>query len=136
MTPDLAAPAKPLAPPKGLARDELSAWAEHVERVRELGIESRVDVGSMEVLVRMYCRARRAEVELAKGMTMMTEANGRIRKPEVLISESSWKVYIALCGQFGLTPAARAKLGPTSAPRERAGDVPEHLRDVTKRGRR
>jgi phage terminase small subunit len=84
----------------------------------------------MEVLVRMYCRARRADRELARSMTMVTEANGRIRKPEVLISENSWKVYIALCTQFGLTPAARAKLGPTGAPRERAGDVPPELRDV------
>jgi len=132
LTPDLEAPAHPLKAPKGLSRDEAAAWREHVGRVRELGIESNVDAGAMELLVRMYARARRADRELARGLTMVSDANGRVRKPEVLISESSWKVYAMLCQQFGLTPAARAKLGGDGGHRERAGDVPDALRDATR----
>jgi P27 family predicted phage terminase small subunit len=134
LTPDLPAPGDPLVPPKTLTREELAAWRLHAEWFRSMGIESRVDAGSCEAMVRALCRARAADKALARsGLTMVSTRGARVKRPEVSISRDSWIFYVATATQFGLTPAARAKLGGSGSPRERAGDVPAHLRDASKR---
>lgn len=133
LTPDLAAPADPLVAPPGLSAPERAAWAVHVKWLRDLKLETAVDAGSIEALVRMFCRARQADAVIRRrGLTMTTKSNGTIRRPEVAISSECWRAYGALAGQFGLTPASRAKLGPATKVPEKAGDVPPELRDASR----
>jgi P27 family predicted phage terminase small subunit len=135
LSPDLKAPADPLAAPRGLSREELAAWKLHSKWLRRLGIESGVDGGSFLAMVRHYCRAIRADGILRKkGLTMVSATNGEIRRPEVSISAESWRAYSLLAQQFGLTPAARAKLGTKPERPERAGDVPEELANADSGG--
>src|SRR5688500_12454193 len=107
VTPDLPAPAEPLVAPSGLSAPEKAAWKVHVGWLRALKLESKVDGAQLEGLVRMLCRARRADAAIARhGLTMVTKSNGTIQRPEVAISAACWKSYSALAGQFGLSPAA------------------------------
>ncbi len=134
LTPDLAAPASPLVAPKGLSGPELREWRKHVEYLRDMGVESKVDSSFLEGLIRMLCRARKADVELARhGITMTSMKGNRVKRPEVSVSRESWQAYERMAAAFGITPAARAKLGGSGAPRERAGDVPPELRDAKQR---
>jgi len=132
MTPDLPAPESRLRPPKDLSKPERAAWKLHVARIRQLGLESDVDAGQVEALVRFYCRARAADKALAElGLVTVTEANGEIARPEVAISERCWKLYSQLATRFGLDPQARAKLGTGGPKPESASDLPEDLRDAS-----
>jgi P27 family predicted phage terminase small subunit len=130
---DLAAPKDPLVVPAGLSRAERAAWRVHVAHLRRLKLESAVDAGQVEALVRFYCRARQADAILARrGLTTTTKHLGAIRRPEVAISRESWALYCALADKFGLSATSRAKLGAVLAPPPQAGDVPPELRDVSR----
>jgi len=135
LTPDLPAPKDPLRPPRTLSAAERLAWVEHVRDVRALGLESAVDHGQFLAMVRFYVRAQLADAAIARGgrtggLTVDTPSNGPIQRPEVGISERAWRLYAQLADKFGLSATARAKLGGSGAPRERAGDVPPELRDA------
>jgi P27 family predicted phage terminase small subunit len=131
LTPDLEAPADPLARPAGLAADERLAWDSHVERIRALGLESSVDAGAVEAMVSAYCLARRARLIVRKkGLTVVTPMGIKAR-PEVAIARDAWRAYVQACGKFGLEPSARAKLPPKKKEPEKAGDVPAGLRDAS-----
>jgi phage terminase small subunit len=95
-------------------------------------VESGVDLGTFRGLVTLYCRALEADAVLEEqGLTMAT-TNGPVKRAEVGISRDCWKDYGSLAGRFGLTPADRAKIGGPEKPKERAGDVPPELRDVSR----
>jgi hypothetical protein len=114
MTPDLPAPKSPLVPPAGLGRAEKAEWKRHAEWVRSLGLESGVDAGQFEAMVRHLIRARRCE-----------------RKGEASLAIHSWRAYCLQADKFGLSATARAKLGTQPQKPEEAGDVPPELRDAS-----
>lgn len=116
LTPDLPAPAGQLVMPKGLCPEGKREWARHVEWIRAMKLESPVDAGQVEALVRHLVRARKAD-----------------RKGQGMLATQAWKAYSAQAGQFGMGPAARAKLAPAEGKPEGAGDVPEGLRDASAR---
>lgn len=131
LTPDLPAPASPLVPPPGLGKAERAAWTKHVGWLRALALESSVDAGMLEGMVVHYCRARAADAVIRrKGPVVLTKLNGPIKRPEVAISADSWRAYNQLASQFGMSPAARAKLGGGAGKEERAGDLPAELSDA------
>lgn len=128
LMPDLEAPADPLEAPAGLSKAERAEWERHALYLRRLRVESCVDAGLFEGMIRALCRARAADRVIArKGLTMSTPANGVTKRPEVGISADQWRLYNQLAAQFGLSPVARAKLGKGGDAPERAGDVPPEL---------
>lgn len=135
LTPDLPTPSSPLEPHKGLSKAELAEWKAHAAYIRELGLESRVDSAFVEGMVRFLCRARQADAALvkAKRLTMVGAKGGEVRRPEIQISRDCWKSYERMAGACGISAAARARLGATSRPPERAGDVPPELRNAKRR---
>jgi len=134
LTPDLPAPSARLVAPKNLSLAERQEWKKHVEYLRAMGVESNVDVGFLEGMLRMLCRARNADAVVAKdGMTMVSVKGNRVKRPEVSVSRDCWQAYERMAAAFGITPAARAKLGGSGGARERAGDVPSELRDAKHR---
>jgi len=115
--------------PATLTKEEKAAWDLHVGWIRKLKIETSVDAGQLEAMVRMFCRARQADAAIADlGLVLVTDANGEIRRPEVSISNECWKHYGQLADKFGLSASARAKLGSGEKKIEDPGDVPADLR--------
>jgi len=134
LTPDLPAPTSRLVPPATLSQAERAEWKKHVAHFHAMGVESSVDAGLVEGLVRMLCRARAADKVIASsGMTTISAKGNEVKRPEVSVSRDSWQAYERIAASFGLSPAARAKLGGSGSPRERAGDVPAALRDAKRR---
>lgn len=132
LTKDLQAPASPLVPPRGLSSAERAAWAHHVRDVRKMGIESSVDHGQFLAMIRFYCRAQAADRVISRrGLTTSTKANGEVQRPEVAISERSWKFYAQLADKFGMSELARTKLGTDQKKPESASDLPADLRDAS-----
>ena len=134
LTPDHPAPSTKLPCPRGFTADLRAEWRRHVAWLRELKLESGVDAAMLEGAVRMLCRARQADRELAKAqrLTITSDANGSVRHPAVSISRECWRDYAQFAARFGLSPADRAKLGQGGAEQpEKAGDVPAELRDVS-----
>jgi P27 family predicted phage terminase small subunit len=129
---DHPAPDTLLRPPSSLSKEEREAWRQHVLWLRQLGLEAGCDAAVLEGTVRMLCRARAADAVLrTKGLTVEAlNVGAPIRRPEATLSLECWKLYAQFAGRFGLSPADRAKLGTAPEPKERAGDVPAHLRDV------
>ena len=134
LTPDLPAPSSPLAEPAGLTDAERKEWKRHAAYIRKLGVESEVDSSFFEGMIVMLCRFRAAKAIINKsGMTMVSAKGNVVKRPEVSIARESLQAYERMAAAFGITPAARAKLGGSGGARERAGDVPSELRDAKRR---
>ncbi len=123
LTPDLEAPSRPLKAPSGLAKDEALAWREHTARVRELGLESSVDAGAMELLVKGNDTYRTSP----EASCLSSEAPDSIH-PMLLHAANLWNRWSNLTSRIGGTPlperppeeATRAFIGATPASCRRA----------------
>ena len=113
-----------MKPPRTLSRAERVEWSRHVEFVRRLKLESSVDAGQFEAMIRHFCRARAAD----KALKVI---NGDMYSARLAtMSRECWKFYAQLADKFGLSSTARAKLGAGKAEPEKAGDVPTELSDA------
>ena len=103
-------------------------WLDIMEEYQRLGIITKVDVGALHSVC--YCFGlmnEAADIVSAKGLEVevekvtpkgesytVTETN-----PMIAVADKAFKNYIAMCREFGLTPASRTRI---SAPDQKEGD--------------
>ena len=103
-------------------------WLDIMEEYQRLGIITRVDVGALHSVCYWYgLMNEAADIVSAKGLEVevekvtpkgesytVTETN-----PMIAVADKAFKNYIAMCREFGLTPASRTRI---SAPDPKEGD--------------
>jgi P27 family predicted phage terminase small subunit len=93
----------------GRARD---AWIELAPELERLGLLTAIDGPAFAAACITWGMAREAAEEIRiDGVTDFDEHNGRLRKhPATQVLRDNLAAYRQWCAEFGLTPAARARL--------------------------
>jgi P27 family predicted phage terminase small subunit len=100
-------------PPDELTRHATALWGRLVPRLVELEMVEDIDATALAVLCECYATWNEARQALAdEGPTYEApESKLRKRNPAAAVASQAGKDLLALLTQFGLTPAARARLG-------------------------
>ena len=111
--------------PEWTAAEAKREWNRIVPELRRLGLLTLVDRAALVGYCQEWARYVQAQKLLTKfGLTFSTE-NGYVQqRPEVAIAQKSLQLVRAFCAEFGLTPAARARL---SAPESKEVDLEDLL---------
>jgi P27 family predicted phage terminase small subunit len=108
----------------GYARDE---WWSIAPELYRLGLLTMIDISTLAAYCQAYGRWRAAEEALARmaandqlmnGLIIKSSKGDAVPNPLVGVSRKAAHDMIRYAGEFGLTPAARARLaaGPSGAP--------------------
>jgi len=107
-------------PPPFLDEYALEEWNRLANGLNRLKLLDVIDMTSFSAYCMAYSRWRHAEEELAKlvesggtiaGLVQKTQSGNWIQQPLIGISNSAVANMVKYASEFGLTPAARAKLG-------------------------
>jgi len=102
-----------LPPDKPADLSELASahWDLVVDELQRLEILKPIDAGSLTILCETWARWKTAQQLIeAEGLTIET-SQGVGRHPAVAIAEVASRDYRSWAAEFGLTPAAEAKVG-------------------------
>lgn len=104
-------PASMPACPDFLDKAARAEWEEIVPQLIELGVLARVDRAALAAYCQAWSRWREAERLLAgEGLTYMSPTGVVKKNPAVGIAADAQKLMRQFLIEFGLTPAARARL--------------------------
>lgn len=94
--------------------DEIASaeWDQTIKLMADMGILSKADTTALILYVESYSRYRKAADQVAKyGSVMVAKKTGYVYvSPYVAVMNKSLKDCHSLLSEFGLTPAARARL--------------------------
>lgn len=102
--------------PKFLGKYGKQEWNRITPELARLGMLTKIDQAALEMYCRTYQKWREAEDFLIEKGTIYTikDADGRIKfiqqVPQVSIAMQSQEYCRKMLGEFGLTPASRARL--------------------------
>jgi P27 family predicted phage terminase small subunit len=117
-----------LAPPADLNEWGAKYWTDIMSEYGKIGLITRVDVGALHSVCYWFgLMNEAADIVSAKGLevqvekhtqrgdiVMVTETN-----PMIAVADKAFKNYIAMCKEFGLTPASRTKISaPDHTPKD------------------
>ncbi len=108
--------------PEWVSPEAKREWGRIVPELRRLGLLTMVDRAALVGYCQEWARYVQAEKILTKeGLTFSTESGYVTQRPEVAIAAKSLQLVKAFCTEFGLTPAARARLS-APGPKEKGLD--------------
>ncbi len=117
-----------LTPPNDLNEWGQKYWLDIMSEYVSIGLVTRVDVEALHSCCTWYGLMREAQdIIAAKGLEVEVEKvtpNGESytvteTNPMIMVADKAFKNYIAMCKEFGLTPASRSRI---SAPDQTAKD--------------
>jgi P27 family predicted phage terminase small subunit len=117
-----------LTPPSDLNEWGQKYWVDIMNEYVSIGLVTRVDIEALHSCCTWYGLMREAQdIIAAKGLEVevekvtpkgesytVTETN-----PMIMVADKAFKNYIAMCREFGLTPASRSRI---SAPDKKPDD--------------
>lgn len=102
-------PTTPLEPPPGLSDDARSVWDYYCQQVGAMRLLTSADRDALAVLCNAVVMERRASLILSQSSVIIRGQRGNmVRNPAVQVWRDAAAVVKAMCGEFGLTPSARA----------------------------
>lgn len=118
------------APPEFLSKDAKEEWHRVSLELYRLGLLTQVDIGPLAAYCQSYGRWMQAERAIAKmaekdqltgGLMIKTTNGNAIQNPLVGTAHKAASDMVRYASEFGLTPAARARLsvGPVNAPKSK-----------------
>lgn len=106
-------PALPL-PPKNLSATQKKEWNKTAAMLHRIGVLTEADTTGFELLMRTWLRWVEAEEHVKKHGLLIVGQNGILqRNPALKIADDSLKHLEKLLGEFGMTPASRARVKAT-----------------------
>jgi P27 family predicted phage terminase small subunit len=104
----------PIAPdcPIWLPQFAQEEWQRVYRQLEQLGLLTQVDGTAFEAYCMAYGQWKESHLILReKGLTFMTPNGYEQQRPEVAIANNAAKIMRGFMIEFGLTPAARARMG-------------------------
>ena len=99
-------------PPVTLDAEGMRAWAYLSPQLEPLGLLTKVDGYALAGLCRSVSVAVAADAILAKdGLMVPGRFDLMTEHPMVKVSKTAWAEVRAFCTEFGLSPAARTRIG-------------------------
>jgi P27 family predicted phage terminase small subunit len=86
-------------------------WKRHAHELARLGLLTILDHDLLSAAAERWSVYRRAARELKTSLVQLTEANGRIGKPESAIAKQALMECRAILAEFGCSPASRTRVG-------------------------
>ena len=117
LEPDLSnhIPAQVPEPPPILKGQALKEWQRISIELEKLGLITELDMAALASYCQCYARWLEAEEMIAKvGMVVMSPANFPIQSPYLAIANRAMEQMRAYLIEFGMTPAARARVGASA----------------------
>lgn len=117
---------KPVAP-ANLPQEAHILWRELVKLLDDMGVLTNADRRALEMLCRAYADYLAAREDIEKWgrvwETVTREGSTKLqRNPAIAIANEAHAQVVRLLIEFGLTPAARAKVGKTPDKSDPLGD--------------
>ena len=122
-------PLKSLRPPAWLMPDAKKEWRRLAPALQAQGLLTAGDTTAFAGYCQAYARWKEAEEWITlRGSVMVTPSGYRQQVPQVSIAANSLKTMQSLAAEFGLTPAARARIsGNTNGKYDKDADPMENL---------
>jgi P27 family predicted phage terminase small subunit len=102
--------AKVLESPIELDEHGKSFWNEHAPKLKELGLLSEIDLHLLALGAQWWSVHVRALDGLKESITQVSEANGRVARPEVAVAKQAFNAVRAIMQEFGIGPGSRTKV--------------------------
>ena len=79
--------------------------------LEQLGLLTEMDMAAFAGYCQAYARWKEAEEFISQHGTMIRTPNGYLQQvPQVSIAQTTMKIMLRFCEQFGLTPSARSRI--------------------------
>jgi P27 family predicted phage terminase small subunit len=110
--------------PAHLAGEARAEWDRVSQLLLEHGMVSHADRGALAMLCSLWGRYVAAELMIEKaaqaapasaGLFVKSPNDFPIQSPWLAVSNRSIEQYRSLCAEFGLTPASRVRVAPTTS---------------------
>lgn len=98
------------APPEDLPEEAYPIWEQAVSELVPQGLKA-ADLEAIRMMCLAALRARQAAESISKYGIMVKGARGPMANPMLRVERDSTATYVRLAEQFGLTVAARLRLG-------------------------
>ncbi len=122
---ELAPPRDNIKCPSWLLPEAKKEWKRMADAMEAIGILTNVDVAAFAGYCQAYARWREAEEFITKHGSIFKTPSGYVQQvPQVSIAQQNLKIMQSFCAEFGLTPAARARIGANVATSSKESDDP------------
>lgn len=101
---------EPPVKPEGLSDDASWLWDEIVFQMEGVGLLKPIDGASLRMLCETFARWREAVRMRQESGLLHDTSQGRNKAPWIGIEENASRDFRAWCNEYGITPAAEAKL--------------------------
>jgi P27 family predicted phage terminase small subunit len=101
--------AKNLHPPIKLDEHAQKFWRIYSVKLRELRLLSELDLHLLAMAAQWWSIHVRALAEM-KEITQITDANGKVAKPELAIAKQAFNAVRSIMQEFGIGPGSRTKV--------------------------
>jgi P27 family predicted phage terminase small subunit len=101
----------PLSKPADLPAEASALWDDLVPLLEHAGVAERVDRAAFSALCVQWARAERARAVLAaEGLFALGSTGQLVEHPGLGIERNACALFLRFAEQYGLTPAARARI--------------------------
>jgi P27 family predicted phage terminase small subunit len=96
--------------PVGLDEHAQKFWRRYAGKLKTLGLLSEIDLDLLTMGAQWFSIHTRAVAELKDSLIQVSEANGRVARPEIAIAKQAAAIVRAVLAEFGIGPASRSKV--------------------------
>lgn len=97
--------------PAWIEEEAKKEWKRMGRVLEQMGLLTEMDMTAFAGYCQAYARWKEAEEFITQHGTMIRTPNGYLQQvPQVSIAQTSLKIMLKFCEQFGLTPSARSRI--------------------------
>jgi P27 family predicted phage terminase small subunit len=112
--------AKILRAPVELDEHGKKFWKEYAPKLKELRLLSELDLHLLGLAAQWWSIHVRAMNELKESITQISDANGKVARPEIQVAKIAFNAVRGIMQEFGIGPGSRTKVDPL--PEEESDD--------------
>ena len=87
-------------------------WKDYAPKLKELRLLSELDLHLLAMGAQWWSIYARAMADLKESITQVSDANGKVARPEVQIAKTAYNAVRSIMQEFGIGPGSRTKVDP------------------------
>jgi P27 family predicted phage terminase small subunit len=97
-------------------------WSDYAPKLKELRLLSELDLHLLAMAAQWWSIHVRAMADLKDSIIQVSEANGKVVRPEIQVAKTAFNAIRSIMQEFGVGPGSRTKVDPL--PKEDDDDKP------------